>query len=198
MLISSFKLENGTVITPLFNFYLELGLQRIKVYRSVHYTPRKGFNIFVQSVVDARREGDENPLLEIVAETMKILGNSSYEYQIMDRLRHTITKYLNDEKTYKAVNESLFQRLNTVKNELYEVELFKSTIEHREPIIVGFSILQYAKLRMLELYSNFFDKFCEVNKFEELEMDLDSLSLALAEENIYSTLSNQKMRELWE
>ena len=30
MLISSLKLENGTVITPLFNFYLELGLQCTK------------------------------------------------------------------------------------------------------------------------------------------------------------------------
>ena len=27
MLISSFKLENETVVTPLFNFYRELGLQ---------------------------------------------------------------------------------------------------------------------------------------------------------------------------
>ena len=32
MLISSFKLENGTVITPLFNFYMELGLQCTKIY----------------------------------------------------------------------------------------------------------------------------------------------------------------------
>ena len=30
MLISSFKLKNGTLITPLFNFYLELGLQCTK------------------------------------------------------------------------------------------------------------------------------------------------------------------------
>ena len=56
----------------------------------------------------------------------------------MDRSRHTITKYLNDEKTHKAINEPLFKRLNTVEKNLYEVELLKSTIEHREPIIVGF------------------------------------------------------------
>ena len=62
MLISSFKLENGTVITPFFNFYLELGLRCTKIYRFVEYSPRKCFNIFVQSVVDARREGDENAL----------------------------------------------------------------------------------------------------------------------------------------
>ena len=145
-------------------------------------------------MVDARREGGENPLSGVVAETMKLLGNSSYGYQIMDRSRHTITKYLNDEKTHKAINESLFKRLKTVEKYLYELELLKSTIEHREPIIVGFFILQYAKPRMLELYYNFFDKFCDVNKFEELEMDTDSLYLALAEENLY-TVSNQ-IREL--
>ena len=107
-------------------------------------------------MVDARREGDENTLLEVVAETMKLLGNSSYRYQIMDRSRHTITKNLSDEKTYKAINGSLFKRLNTVEKDLHEVELLKSTIEHREPIIVGFFILQYAKLIMLKLYYNFF------------------------------------------
>ena len=117
MLISSFKLENGTVITPLFNFYMELGLQCTKIYRFVQNSPRKCFNNFVQSVVDARREGDENPLSGVVAETMKLLGNSSYGYQIMDRSRHTITKYLNDEKTHKAINEPLFKRLNTVEKD---------------------------------------------------------------------------------
>ena len=109
MLISSFKLENGTVKTPLFNFYLEHGLQCTKVYRFVQYSPRKNFNNFVQSVVDARREGDENPLSGVVAETMTLLGNSSYGYQIMDRSRHTITKYLNGEKTHKSIDEPLFK-----------------------------------------------------------------------------------------
>ena len=88
---------------------------------------------------------------------------------MMDRLKHTITKYLNDEKTHKAINEPLFKRLDAVQKDLYEIKLLKSTIEHKEPIIVGFFILQYAKLRMLELYYNLFDKFCDVNKFEELE-----------------------------
>ena len=89
MIISSFKLENRTVITPLLNFYLSLGLKCIKIYRFVQYTSNKCFNNFVQSVVDARRVGDENLESSVVAETMKLLGNSSYGYQIMDRSRHT-------------------------------------------------------------------------------------------------------------
>ena len=55
MLISSFKLTNGTLITPLFNFYLDLGLPCTKIHRFVQYTLHKVFNSFVQYVVDARR-----------------------------------------------------------------------------------------------------------------------------------------------
>ena len=115
----------------------------------------------------------------------------------MDRSRHTETKYRNDEKTHRAINGKMFKRLNNVSKEIYKVELAKSKIEYREPIIVGFFILQYAKLRMLELYYNFFDKFCDVDKFEELEMDTDSLYLALVHENLYDCIRTAKKEE-WE
>ena len=82
----------------------------------------------------------------------------------MDCSRHTVTKYLNDEKTHSAINSEMFKRLNHITDQLYEVELVKPEIEQREPIIVGFFILQYAKLRMLELYYNFFKKFCDNDK----------------------------------
>ena len=150
--ISSFILTNGTIITPLLLFYLQLGLVCKKIHRFVQYTPRKGFGNFVQSAVDARRQRDENPTSSVVAETMKLLANSSCGYQIMGRSRHTVTKYLSDEKTHSAINNKLFKRLNHITDQLYEVELVKPEIEHREPIIVGFFILQYAKLRLLGLY----------------------------------------------
>ena len=98
ILISSYFLENGTLITPLILFYLELGLQCKKIYCFVEYTQGNWFNKFVQSAVNARREGDENPNSSVVAEAMKLLANSSYSYQIMDRSRPTVTNYLNDEK----------------------------------------------------------------------------------------------------
>ena len=56
-----------------------------KIYRFVEYTPLSCFNSFVQSAVNARREGDKNPNFTVVAETMKLLANSSYGYQIMEK-----------------------------------------------------------------------------------------------------------------
>ena len=182
MLISSFHLKNETVITHLLLYYSHKVFECTKIHQFVQYTPKKCFSSFVQSAVNARRQGDENLNSSVVAEPMKFLANSSYGYQIMDRSRHTVTKYLNDEKTHSAINNKLFKRLNFITDQLYEVELIKSEIEHREPIFVGLFILQYVKLRMLELYYNFLKKFCDSEKYEELEMDTDSLFLALSEE----------------
>ena len=123
MLISSFTLQNGTLILPLLLFYLQLGFVCTKIHRFVVYTPEKCLNSFVHSAVDARRQGDENPNSSVVAETMKLLDNSSYVYQIMHRSQHTVTKYLTDEKTRAANNSKLFKKLDQVNISFYEVEL---------------------------------------------------------------------------
>ena len=161
----------------------------------MEYIPVKCFNKVVQSAVNARREGDDNPNSTVVAETMKMLANSSYGCQIMDRSRHTVTKCLNDEKTHGAINTKFFKRLDHINDQLYEVALAKAEIEHRKTIIVGFFILQYAKIRMLEPYYNFFERFCDVNKFEELEMDTDSLYLALSEKELYDCIREESKAE---
>ena len=118
MLISSFTLQDGTLITPLLLFYLKLGLLCTKIHRFVENTPKKYLNSFVQSAVDARTQCDENPNSSVVAETMKLLANSSHGYQIMDRSRHTVTKYLTDEKTHVASSSKLFKKLDHVNNSL--------------------------------------------------------------------------------
>ena len=116
VLISSLTLQNRTLTIPLLLFYLELGPVVTKIHRFVEYTPKKCFNSFVQVAVDARRKGDENPNSRVVAETMKLLSNSFYGYQIMDRSRNTVTKYLSDEKTHAAINSNLFEKLDHMNN----------------------------------------------------------------------------------
>ena len=197
LLISSSELMNGTIVTPLLLLYLQLELVCTKNYRFVEYTPVKCFNKIVQSVVNARRQGDENPNSSVAAETMKLPANSSDGFQILDRRRHSIKKYTNDEKTYAAINNEVFKRLRFINDQLYEAELAKFEIEHKEKNIVGFLILQYAKLRMLEVYYNFFTKLCITGKYEEIEMDTDSLYLALANIKMCDCKRSEKRQE-WE
>ena len=78
---------------------------------------------------------------------------------------------------------------------MYKVELVKSKIEHRKPIIVGFFILQNAKLRILELYYFSFKKIFDNDKYEEFEVDTDSLYLALSHENSKDVILPEKRAE---
>ena len=102
-LTTSFTLKTGTALTPLHLLFLQMCLVCTKIHRFVEYTPKKCFNSFVQSAVDARRQGDENPNSSVVAETMKLLANSPYGSQMMDWNRHTVTKYLSDKKHMRPV-----------------------------------------------------------------------------------------------
>ena len=195
MLILGLILRNGIITTPSLLFYLQLGLVCKKIHRFVQYTPRKCFDNFVQSAEDARRQRDGHPSSSVVVETMKLLAKSSYGYQIMERNRHTVTNYLTDEKTNIALNSKMFKRLNHITDQLYEVELVKSDIEHREPIIVRFFFLQYAKLRKMEFYHNFFKKFCDTDKYETLEMDTDYPLLSFVRKKLKDVILPKKRAE---
>ena len=136
MLLSSHFLAIETLITPLL---LCLALLVCKnIYHFEEYTPIRNFNNFVHSAVNARREGDENPTSSAVAETLILLANSSYGYQIMDRSRHRVTKYFGDEKTHESINNKSFKNLGCINDQSYEVKLVKSENEHTELLVVGY------------------------------------------------------------
>ena len=120
----------------------------------------KCFDSFVESAVNAQREGDDNPHSSVVAETTTLLANSSYKYQLKGRSLHILTKYLNNEKTHQAVINKFLKRQNYLNDILCEVESLNSKVEHKGPIFVGSFFSQYAKPRMLDLYCNFlFENF---------------------------------------
>ena len=169
--------------------YLKLGLDCTKTHCLIVYTQWKCFNSIVQPTVDARGQRDKHPNSNVVAETIKLLADSSYDYQIMNRSRHTVKKYLCDDKTQATIISKLLKKLVHVNNSLYEVELAKAQTEHREPILVRFFKHQYAKCWLLQLYFKIFTKFCDVNKFEELELDTESPYLAPAKTN-WKVVSN--------
>ena len=152
MVISSFELTNSIINTPLLIFYFELGLVCTKVHRLLENTPVISFNKFVESAVNAHCQGDKNPNTSVVEKTLKLLANSSYGYPFMNRSRHSAKECMKNEKTLAAINNKMFKRKRHFNDEFYDVGLAKPEIENEEPIIVVFFILQYAQLRLIELY----------------------------------------------
>ena len=101
-------------------FYLELWLVYIYIDRFVDYTPVKCHNNVVQSTVNARREGDENPNSSVFEKTLKLLANNSYGYQIMDSSHDSITRYMIAKNTHAAINKKKLKGLGIINNQLYE------------------------------------------------------------------------------
>ena len=100
------------------------------------------------------------------------------------------------QKRTKLSTASFFKKLNLLYDNLYKIESMKAGVEHKDPILVGFFILQYAKHRILEIYYNFFEKFCDFSSFEEIEMDADSLYIAVTADSLEDCIKPD-MREDW-
>ena len=115
----------------------------------------------------------------------------------MDRSKHSKSQYVVGAEIDKLVNERNFKNLNVLPSSIYEAELVKSEVNHKEPLIVSFFILQYAKLTMLQLFYNFFQLLCGSQKYELIEMDTDSLYKALSEDKV-EELIRPEMELMWE
>lgn len=61
-----------------------------RVYQVVEFTPNP---CFAEEVSDARRRGDSDLRFEILADTMKLIGNSAYGSMIMNKEKHTNVTY---------------------------------------------------------------------------------------------------------
>ena len=75
---------------------------------------------------------------------------------------------------------------------MYIVQLEKAKVEHNESVVVRFLILKIVKPWICEPNYNFIHKFCDVNNFEELELDAKSLYFALAEKNLTACIRPAK------
>ena len=194
MLVGSFHGDKILLATPLLRWYLEHGLEVKRVYQVVEYTPSPCFRRFGDAVSTARREGDVHPHKTIIADTMKLLGNSGYGKTITNVDRHRDVKYCTEKAASLMVNDRRFRQLDVVVDDAYEIAMNKKTVTYALPVHVGFFVLQYAKMRMFQFYYGFIDRYLERPLFQYCEMDTDSAYLASAGESV-DDLVTPELRE---
>ena len=83
-------------------------------------------------------------------------------------------------KIATLVNNNKFKRLEDFGNNLHEVMMGKSRLNHHIPKHIGFFVLCNAKLKMLQFYYDFLDVFIDCSDFELGHMDTDSLYFAIS------------------
>lgn len=75
----------------------------------------------------------------------------------------------------------------------FETECAKNRIKLDLPTQIGFFILNYAKLRMLEFYYDFMDVYLGRENFEYCEMDTDSAYLAIPEKDFQACIKPEML-----
>ena len=194
MLVGSFRGDKMLLATPLLRWYLDHGLEVTRVYQVIEYEPNPCFRRFGDAVSTARREGDVHPHKAMFANTMKLLGNSGYGKTITNVDRHRDVKYCTEVEASRMINDRRFRLLDVVVDNAYKIEMSKRTVTYALPIHVGFFVLQYAKMRMLQFYYDFIDRYLERPLFQYCEMDTYSAYLALAGESV-DDLVTPELRE---
>ena len=158
MLVGSFHGIKLLLATPLLRWYLAHGLVVDRVYQVVSYEPKPCFQNFGDSVSAARRAGDADPDKSIIADTMKLLGNSAYGKTVTNVDRHRKVTYCTEVGTSLLVGNKRFRQLDVVAEDAYEVTSSKACLTYDLPLHIGFFVYQYAKLRMLQFYYDFVDR----------------------------------------
>ena len=159
MLVGSYRGDKILLATPLLQWYLAHGLVIDRVYQVVEYHREACFRHFGESVSAARREGDADPDKAIIADTMKLLGNSAYGKTVTNIDRHRNVRYCTEVGTSLLINNKRFRQLDVVTDDAYEVTASKARLTYDLPLHIGFFVYQYAKLRMLQFYYDFVDRY---------------------------------------
>ena len=164
MLVGSYRGEKILLTTPLLRWYLAHGLVVDRVYQIVEYSPKPCFQHFGESVSTARRNGDVDPDKSIIADTMKLLGNSAYGKTVTNVDRHRKVTYCTEVGTSLSllIGNKRFRQLDVVAEDAYEVTSNKARVTYDLPLHIGFFVYQYAKLRMLEFYYDFVDRYVAI------------------------------------
>ena len=88
LLIGSYFGKKIGLSTPLLKWYLEHGLVVTCIYTVIEYIPNAAFNSFMTQVAQARLDGDRDKDKALIAETIKLIGNSSYGKLITNKEKH--------------------------------------------------------------------------------------------------------------
>ena len=170
-MVGALSARKMLIYVPMLRWYLDHGLKVTACYRTIDYRPQKIFEWFVDAVTEARRMGDSDASKAILAEVFKLLGNCAYGKLIEALERQTNTSYTKDEKSVdRALRSAWFNDLEEI-GAAYEIQSRKPRITIRRAFQIGIAEYKLAKLRILEFYYDFIDKYVDRRDYELLQMD---------------------------
>ena len=195
-LISSMWGKGCIMLTPLLKKYVEMELIIDDIEFIMEYNPKKCFKWFQDKVVHDRRMADLDPNWRIRGETSKTKGNCAYGRTLMDKSKHTSTRFITGSNISNHVNNPLFKHMVELQDDIFEVTKKKKTCIYDLPIQIGIAVYSYAKLNLISFWE-FINKFLVNDLYQLMECDTDSLYIAFARSSIDECVKPNLKKE-WE
>ena len=103
-LVASYFGEKIMLSTDYIKWCLDHGLIVTKCYQFLCYNKAKPFMDFLNFVTENRRRGDADKSLSVIAETSKLIGNSAYGIQLINKAKFENTLFVDEKKVDQKVN----------------------------------------------------------------------------------------------
>ena len=179
-LVAGLKARQILLATPLLQWYLSKGLKVSRVYQAIEWNSQPCLQKFFESVAQDRRQASGDPTKEAHAAKQKLTANSAYGATLLNKLNYTHIQYLGENETLLKHNDPHFRLSSEIAGGIYEVQMAHKQMVHDVPKQVGFFVLMYAKLRMLEFYYDCLDYYLNREDYELAQMDTDSIYFAVS------------------
>lgn len=198
-LVSGLSAKKIFLTSDLIKWYLNHGLVISKIYQLVEFTPSNCLQDYVNKITTARRSADNDASSSILANTFKLLGNSSYGQMIINKSKFTKIRYIQGRKELSfAVNNDNFISACELNDSYYELETRPSKIKINSCLISGFYVLNNAKLRLLEFYYDFLNYYVPSPLHKIAEIDTDAVYSSLPCETLEESIQNQTLKSEFE
>jgi hypothetical protein len=143
------------------------------------YTKHTGFKTFVERYTRKRQmaklAGDG-----AADEFYKMCLNGAYGYDIMNEENFTKTEFCSREKTFLRHLSPYHSATRKINSSTYQVQMFPRTYHCNTCIVEGFFTLDNAKFWYLNFIYNFMFKCLDMTKIHVVELDTDSIYLAVS------------------
>ena len=179
-LVAGLKARQILLATPLLQWYLAKGLKVTRVYQVVEWNSQPCLKDFFDGVAQDRRKAAADPTLEAHATKQKLTANSAYGATLLNKMNFTHIYFMGENETLLKHNDPRYRLSSEIAEGIYEVQMAHKEFTHNIPKQLGFFVLQYAKLRMLEFYYDCLDYYMNREDYELCQMDTDSIYFAIS------------------
>ncbi|XP_064481238.1 uncharacterized protein LOC135394428 isoform X2 [Ornithodoros turicata] len=168
--------------------YLQLGLRLTKVHRVLKFNQKP----FLRSYVDFNHELRKRATNAFEKQQSKLMINSVYGRTCMQvrkfvNCRLTVT----DEQVLKLLRKPNLKQFRPLSSHVILFQFSQSVLRMKQPLYLGFTILELSKLKMFDFYHNHLLRVAPDTRL--LYMDTDSYIVMLSDDKVLHELADEHL-----